>query len=108
MYICVGLKTRAIAVIWNPLNETIPAAEITLPLYYAGLSTKSKTAAAAATRANVLVRAGKAGQQVAVREQEGAPALKTLSVNDTVVVHADLKPMGITYFVVEEESEVGS
>ena len=37
-----------------------------------------------------------------VKEGEGAPQAMTVGANDTVTVTADLAPLGVTYFVVEE------
>jgi|EP01046_Picozoa_sp_COSAG06_P008226 hypothetical protein len=76
-----GLKTRAVAVVWNPLSTAIEGAEIKLPLYYAGFAGR--------------------GVRVAVREAEGEPRSLELGANDTVTVRADLAPLGVTYFVVE-------
>ena len=70
--------------IWNPLPTAINGAEITLPLYYAGFSSGGGVSVAA------------------VREQEGTPTRESVQAGDIVKIKADLKPMGITYFVVEE------
>ena len=80
-----GEKTRAIAVIWNPLITTIKNARISLPLYFAGFSAS-----------------GAAPAKAAVREGEGTPQTIALGANNSVTVTADLAPLGVTYFVVEE------
>ena len=42
-----GLKTRAVAVVWNPLSTAIEGAEIKLPLYYAGFAGRGASLATA-------------------------------------------------------------
>ena len=76
-------RTRAIAVVWNPVVATIQRARIVLPLYYAGFSASGAA-------------------KVMVREGEGAPRAMAVGANDSVAVTADLAPLGVTYFVVEE------
>ena len=56
-----------------------------LLLYYAGFS------AGGSTKVTSMVKEG-----------EGAPQAMTVGANDTVTVTADLAPLGVTYFVVEE------
>ena len=76
-------KTRAVAVIWNPLPKTIEKTHITLPLYYAGFSANGTA-------------------KVSVRQGEGVPQTMSIDANDAVVLEVDLAPLGITYFVVED------
>jgi ribosome modulation factor len=75
-------KTRAVAVIWNPLTTTIQHARIVLPLYYAGFTASGSS-------------------KVMIREGERASQTMAVGANDTVTAVADLAPLGVTYFVVE-------
>ena len=79
-------KTRAVAVIWNPLTVPIEKTHIRLPLYYAGYSGNGVT-------------------KVSVRNEEAAPQTLTLGANDSVSLLADLAPLSVTYFVVEDPAE---
>lgn len=74
------VKERALAVAWNTRNETV-VANLTLPLYFAGLTTSAL-----------------------VREKEGASRLLRLDANFSCGVAATMPPLSITYFVVEASS----
>jgi len=78
------IRERALAMVWNPLNVTLPGVNITLPLTYAGL-------------AHPLT--------VLVRREEGESLPYPLDANNSVSLLADLLPMGITYFVVEQAGQ---
>ena len=70
-------KERALAMIYNPLNEDITR-EITLPLYYTGLSKKAH-----------------------IREQEGKARVYKLDGNQCVTLTVTIPARGYTWFVVE-------
>ena len=70
-------KERALAMIYNPLNEDITR-EITLPLYYTGLSKKAH-----------------------IREQEGKARVYKLDGKQCVTLTVTIPARGYTWFVVE-------
>jgi hypothetical protein len=77
-----GVAERGLAMVWNPLNATLPGVALSLPLYFAGIPP---------------------GAAVAVRQEEGAPVTLLADANSTVVLPPlTLQPLSVTYFVVEE------
>jgi len=77
MHVNPRLKTRALAMVFNPLNETVER-ELELPLYYAGLT---KTARA--------------------REQNGKPRTYTLDRQYRIRVPLRIAPASVTWLAVE-------
>jgi hypothetical protein len=71
------LERKAMAVIFNPLNQPV-ARNLMLPLYYAGLTAQAR-----------------------VRERDGAGTLFTLDREYRITVPVKLDPHGMTWLVVE-------
>jgi hypothetical protein len=77
-----GVRERGLAMVWNPLNATLPGVALALPLYYAGLV---------------------APASAAVRQEEGPAAVLPVGPDGTVAVPpVTLPPLSVTYFVVED------
>lgn len=75
------ITERGLAMIWNPLDTVLTNVNITLPLYYAGLTPYSS---------------------IKVRQEEGTSTVYTLDGNSTFILpNLTLPSLTVTYFVIE-------
>ena len=78
MHVSPKEKERALAMLYNPIDEDITR-EITLPLYYTGLTRKAR-----------------------IREKEGKAKTYKLDNKQSVTLKVTIPARGYTWYVVEE------
>jgi hypothetical protein len=77
MHVNPELQEKALAMVWNPLNEAVER-ELKLPLYYTGLT-----------------------DETALREKEGTPRTYSLDRDYSIKIKVRLPARGYTWFVME-------